>query len=177
MAVYMTDSNGELIPVAGLSLNTNITAEIEALKAQISELQNELKEAPLKAHPINSLYISYTNNNPRDILGGGEWELLEEGYALWTTTSDNTGGSKISAGLPNITGEFNMYSENSSDTFANGAFYLGSYDHYGSSTIGDSDNPSIHFDANRGANVQGIYGNSNTVQPPAIRVYVWRRYA
>ena len=170
----MTDSNGNLIPVAGLSSNSNITSEIEALKAQISELQNELKEAPLRAHPINSLYISYTNNNPKDILGGGEWELLEEGYALWTTTSDNTGGSKISAGLPNITGHMNN-AVSDQVSGATGAFVpsKGSIGFSG----GSINWYSLDFDANRGASVKGIYGNSKTVQPPSIRVYVWRRYA
>ena len=176
MAVYMTDSNANLIPVAGSSLNSSIIAEIEALKSQISNLQNELKEAPLKAHPINSLYISYIKNNPKDILGGGEWELLDEGYALWTTTSDNTGGSKISAGLPNITGQIgNALSDQAIDK-ASGAFTT-----WASAVGFEGSNQykwtSFDFDANRGASVKGIYGNSKTVQPPSIRVYVWRRYA
>ena len=130
-------------------------------------------------YPIGSIYISVNSTDPKILFGIGTWVKLPNNYTLWSCDSgayDGTNGT-IPAGLPNITGEFNMYSENSDDTFGDGAFYLGSYNHYGSSTSGDSDNPSIHFDANRGASVQGIYGNSNTVQPPAIKVYMWRRTA
>ncbi|MDO5305807.1 MAG: hypothetical protein Q4E87_09570 [bacterium] len=35
----------------------------------------------------------------------------------------------------------------------------------------------MYFDANNGATVKGIYGNSSTVQPPAYKVYAWKRTA
>mgnify|MGYP006956018656 FL=1 len=53
-----------------------------------------------------------------------------------------------------------------------GAFYT----IYGIDAIrnGGSTDPGIAFDASRSSS---IYGNSTTVQPPAIRIYCWKRIA
>lgn len=125
-------------------------------------------------YPVGSIYISVNNTNPYTLFGIGTWDLLPEGYALWTTTSDNTGGSKISAGLPNITGHMNN-AVSDQVSGATGAFVpsKGSIGFTG----GSINWYSLDFDANKGASVKGIYGNSNTVQPPSIRVYVWKRTA
>ena len=56
-------------------------------------------------YPVGSIYISVNSVSPKTLFGG-EWEMLPEGYALWTATSD--AGSTISAGLPNITGSFRV---------------------------------------------------------------------
>ena len=75
----------------------------------------------------------------------------------------------ISAGLPNITGTFEGASQNAD--YTSGAFYV-----IGRNTKvandGERDN-TYGFDASRS---NAIYGNSTTVQPPAIKVRVKTRY-
>lgn len=75
----------------------------------------------------------------------------------------------ISAGLPNITGTFEGASQNAD--YTSGAFYV-----IGRNTKvandGQRDN-TYGFDASRS---NAIYGNSTTVQPPAIKVRVKTRY-
>ena len=74
----------------------------------------------------------------------------------------------IDAGLPNIIGNFGRVE----DPNANGAFTLGNS--YNSAAQGSGDNQrGIHFEA---SDSNSIYGNSATVQPPAIKVRVYTRY-
>ena len=90
--------------------------------------------------------------------------------SIWGGTT----GGYIEAGLPNITGQIHYHCYNESKN-TNGAFWLSG----GKSKRAPDDNQTsslVHFDANRGATVQGIYGNSNTVQPPVIKVRVYTRY-
>lgn len=125
-------------------------------------------------YPVGSIYISVNNTNPSNLFGIGTWDLLPDGYALWTASSG--AGGTIPAGLPNITGQIgNALSDQAIDK-ASGAFTT-----WASAVGFEGSNQykwtSFDFDANRGASVKGIYGNSNTVQPPAYKVYVWKRTA
>ncbi len=135
---------------------------------------NNLKS---KIYPVGSIYMSVNNTSPASFLGG-TWTALDEGYTLWTTKTSGQGGAKISAGLPNITATFtNLLVSSttgaivSTDTGYNGA--------------GSQSN--VHwrdgsFNASKGEIHNGkyqnlIYGKSETVQPPAIKVYMWERTA
>lgn len=81
-----------------------------------------------------------------------------------------TAGTVKSAGLPNITGSFEPLSRNS-DYPTSGAFY------YKTAGNGQSDANSkgavFGFDASRSSS---IYGNSTTVQPPALTMRFYIKY-
>lgn len=117
-------------------------------------------------YPIGSCYFTMANIDPGDIFGG-KWEKISGNQTIWL--SDSGAGNTISPGLPNITGTCGIamrwknvggafYTIHTIDAIRNG----GSYD------------PGIAFDASRSSS---IYGNSTTVQPPAIRIYCWKRIA
>ena len=116
-----------------------------------------------KIYPVGSVYLSIQNTSPASFLGGS-WTQIGAGYALWTA---NTGaGETISAGVPNITGSFGS----NQDVSPSGAFYNSST---GVKNSGTSKYASVvQFNASRSS---GIYGASSTVQPPAYKVYAWRR--
>ena len=127
-------------------------------------------------YPMGSIYISVENVSPAGIVGG-TWEALGEGYTLWTTTTSGQGGQTIEAGLPNIEG--NVYSVWNSTTFDNTSTYEGALSLGEQVTIGSQGGSgyndylnSLGFDASQS---NSIYGNSTTVQPPAIKVYMWKR--
>ena len=86
-----------------------------------------------------------------------------------------TSGTVKNAGLPNITGRFNPYAESPSLAEADGSFYLMAADRpgWGTSTGLDYDNSLIGFDASRSSS---IYGNSATVQPPALTCLICIKY-
>lgn len=169
-----------------------LSEDFTNLSKQYSTLKTTVDAMPLKHHPVNSLYLGWDKTNPKDIFGGGTWELVSAGRAIWTATDDisndgerNTweasGYRYISAGLPNITGEFN-YATNANESSTAQQHSWGAFTPYalndGEAVFGDSGNGNYwYFNANNGADVKGIYGNSNTVQPPAVKVYLWRRTA
>lgn len=75
-------------------------------------------------------------------------------------------GGYVAPGLPNITGEVEVYWETS--TTPSGAFYKTS--NKNSEKNNASGNPNLGFDASRS---NSIYGNSDTVQPPATQMYLY----
>lgn len=166
---------------------TTLSESFTNLSKQYATLKTTVDAMPLKHHPVNSLYLGWDKTNPRDIFGGGTWELVSAGRAIWTATDDisnngernsweSSGYRYISAGLPNITGSFDTMGKWYDESLAiDGAFYQNN----SSRSVGfnggsGNDLRKVSFNANRS---NSIYGNSNTVQPPAVKVYLWRRTA
>lgn len=117
--------------------------------------------------------MSVSEANPSTFLGIGTWEKLPEGYALWTATS-GAGGSK-EAGLPNITGHTGQVVYCKSGIYGSGAFVSGDVTEYWDSNTGkdyQGRKMVLWFDASQS---NSIYGKSTTVQPPAIKIYAWKR--
>lgn len=131
-------------------------------------------------YPIGSIFLSIDTQSPAMIFGG-VWEELGDNLALWAVSTLSGGaGNTISAGLPNITGNYIWSVRDGGgsgfnrSTYINGAFAPGTS--LGSNNA--SSDTSIQsvvqgtFNASRS---NAIYGNSQTVQPPAIKVYAWKR--
>ena len=126
----------------------------------------------LDLFPIGTIISKDVDISPASYIGG-TWQKLPGGYALWTTTSG--AGETINAGLPNITGTFrNDGIRGTASELISGAFSLvqgyesfGAYNPGGDLCVND-----WSFDASKS---NTIYGNSTTVQPPAYKVYAWRR--
>ena len=76
----------------------------------------------------------------------------------------------ISAGLPDITGRMGNTDNHSSSS--TGCFYRSGTSGKLENETGNKD-PNVYFAASRS---NSIYGNSETVQPPAIKVRVYTRY-
>ena len=176
--------------------DTQVQADITALQTRATNIEtknneqdssietinnnfdNYLRKDELlnKVYPVGSIYISTNYDGayitPAQVFGGS-WVLLDEGYTLWTTKTSGQGEKKISAGLPNITGKVGNFS--SSFLSNSGAFY--SWTTYSGNCPGQQWNgggAQISFSAEKS---NSIYGKSSTVQPPAIKVYMWKRTA
>ena len=87
----------------------------------------------------------------------------------------NAVGTVKSAGLPNITGEFGAQGSTGFVNVGTGAFRVAQT---GRIDAGYSENNNYSlkqsFNASRS---NAIYGNSDTVQPPALVVNIWKRTA
>lgn len=123
------------------------------------------------AYPVGSLYIGTQNVCPMSaIIKDSVWELVTATGALWLGDGTN-GGTTIEAGLPNITGTFG-----SNGTWATSDNKLFTRASAGSESHGwdgsSSTRTQFTMDASK---YNSIYGNSDTVQPPAYVVNVWRR--
>lgn len=134
-------------------------------------------------HPVGSLYISDNATSPAELYGG-TWERIED-CTIWGASDTHPAGTKLEAGLPNITGKFVAALRdgftNDSHTRITGAFYENgtttgedSYNSISTSVGIPSDGAPFGFDASRS---NSIYGASDTVQPPAYCLYLWRRVA
>lgn len=138
-------------------------------------------------YPVGSIYLSLNEDFDPNQAFGGTWELITNGKFLEST--DTNPGTEIAAGLPNITGTYKhqwndatgggIITPMGNTGYFTGAFYNshdGTAYYHPNATSSASNNHAnrLHFDASRS---NAIYGNSNTVQPPAITCYMWKRTA
>lgn len=88
------------------------------------------------------------------------------------TIDANALGNLVQAGLPNITGTIPGENTNQTQYWENviGAFYQTNTSNKRGNQNHDTDNTNIGFDASRS---NSIYGNSNTVQPQAIKGFMY----
>lgn len=130
-------------------------------------------------HPVGSLYISENPTSPAELYGG-TWERIED-CTIWGASDTHPAGTKLEAGLPNITGTFALGNDRetawSKVAYVDGCFDYGARGIAALYTQNDKAQNSpllIEFKASKSSQ---IYGNSTTVQPPAYCMYIWRRVA
>ena len=175
------------ITINGKSLNNNIKlygTDIELASNNVGNLTDAIINVNrrvdnilLNTWPVNSVYISIINTSPASLFGG-TWEALPEGYALWTTTTAGQGGDTIAAGLPNIRGNIHGnrfgYRYDYGSDLTNSALYGQDAGTVAAGWDNGAKGFNLWFDASK---YNTIYGNSTTVQPPAIKIYAWKRIA
>ena len=154
-------------------LNNYIEAISEELMLKVNTINSQLSSNVLSnlqsIYPVGSLYIGTTDNCPIANLFG-TWEKVSQGRVLQGVSGGQVAGKTVDAGLPNITGTFYR---TALAYGANGCFAAssGGAQGFGSNKY---DTGIITLDASRSSS---IYGKSNTVQPPAYLVNIWKRTA
>ena len=158
-------------------------AEVEAKIREILAAQREEDLARIK------FWASNDSTSPASFIGG-TWERIEN-CTIWGASDTHPAGTTVEAGLPNITGKTYLrgVKDQSGTRFGvvwdmtDGALTSVAQiteDHSQNSIVSSSDNyhenesGMIEIDAS-GSNP--IYGASDTVQPPAYCMYIWRRVA
>ena len=131
-----------------------------------------LEEQKLADHPVGNIYQSTDPTSPAALFGG-TWEEIASDRVLMGASRSHAAGTTVKAGLPNITGAFAGIARwDFGDNPASGAF-SGVYKRGPEGSY--SGNGMIYtFDA---SSSNPIYGESNTVQPAAYYVHIWRRVA
>lgn len=129
----------------------------------------------LAAYPVGSIYQSTDTTSPAALFGGS-WEEIASERVLMGASSTHAAGTTVEAGLPNITGGFggvsNYNGQGAAVTF--GSFKMGGTDITNARTGTGLPFYPVTFSASSSSS---IYGSSNTVQPPAYYVHIWRRVA
>lgn len=150
-------------------VTSNIQTQLNA-KQSSSDVSTAITDMLKSLFPVGSIYIGTQSTCPlASLISGSQWTLVAQDRALWGGNGSNA-NTTIAAGLPNITGTAYGPSGKSAD----GAFTVSpqsALDGGNSSSIREGN---LYFNASRS---NSIYGNSNTVQPPAYRVNIWRRTA
>lgn len=128
-------------------------------------------------HPVGSLYISENATSPAELYGG-TWERVED-CTIWGASDTHPAGTTIEAGLPDIYSQINDVLFSSSDPYQIGNALKPLFKGIANGFVSASGTSNIYR-----ANVQlkaslgsSIYGVSDTVQPPAYCIYIWRRVA
>lgn len=143
-------------------------AEVEAKIKEILAAQREEDLARIK------FWVSDDPTSPASFIGG-TWERIED-CTIWGASSLHPAGTTVEAGLPNIEGSFALLGQNGAfvrSGYATECFELGS-----STNVcvpqgqTETSTGSTVFKASRS---NPIYGASDTVQPPAYCLYLWRR--
>lgn len=154
-------------------------AEVEAKIKEILAAQREEDLARIK------FWASDNPTSPASFIGG-TWERIEN-CTIWGASDTHPAGTTVEAGLPNITGRLavralkSIYETGVFLTQENGALKsiaIDSVEDF-SNLISTEDGKAVYggsvsIDASRS---NPIYGASDTVQPPAYCVYIWRRVA
>jgi hypothetical protein len=134
-------------------------------------------------YPVGAIYIGTMNACPLQVLGVGTWQLVSSGRVLQGVSSGQTTGTTVEAGLPNIEGKLSCPDDSGNTDFQNVLYYddnkalrlvKGSSTQYIVRTNGSHSNTSIGIELDA-SNSSSIYGNSDTVQPPAYLVNIWER--
>jgi hypothetical protein len=187
-----TFSSSPLVPTATTGDSSTKAASTEFVTGVETSLQTQINTKSTPAQitsaintmlatlfPVGSIYIGTQSTCPlASLISGSQWQLVAQDRALWGGNGSNA-NSNISAGLPNITGAYNVQClMNWGDLYERGAMYRGNVDNSqrpqnAGGTSGGND-LTLAINAARSSS---IYGASSTVQPPAYRVNVWRRTA
>ena len=151
----------------------------DALKGVISAdaVKTLIADALAEDHAKIKFWISVDSTSPAALFGGS-WEKIAQNRVLMGASSTHAAGTTVEAGLPNITGHAGPDDGsgfcNVSRLNAYGAFYGGGKSYEWSASGANVSGKDLCFDASRS---NPIYGASNTVQPAAYYVHIWRRVA
>ena len=158
----------------------------DALKGVISAdaVKTLIADALAEDHAKIKFWISEDPTSPAALFGG-TWQEIAQNRVLMGASYAHAAGTTVEAGLPNITGSvvpklaniYNLFISESGATMT-GAFYnTGVFSSYGgadATNVTNSLPQDLYFDASRS---NSIYGRSNTVQPAAYYVHIWKRVA
>lgn len=160
----------------GIQDNLTSTSTTDSLSAkQGKALKDLIDNSPLTIYPVGSIYQSTNPTSPASLFGG-TWESISSGRVLMGADDAHAAGTTAESGLPNITGKANGVTfskgRDSSEGFLledTSAYTIT----YGWGALEYAFNyATLVFSA---SSSNSIYGSSNTVQPPAYFVYIWRR--
>lgn len=179
-AIVSTD---ETLSVKGAPADGKATGD--ALKGVISAdaVKALIADALAEDHAKIKFWISEDPTSPAALFGG-TWEEIASDRVLMGASRSHAAGTTVKAGLPNIAGSLSETSNNGkSSPFRGNKNAISSI---GALTVTEVSSPfcgfagyegsvyDISFDASRS---NPIYGRSNTVQPAAYYVHIWRRVA
>ena len=147
--------------------DTGMSALIAKIKAYINDKISSVSGEgnPLNSYPVGTIYISADSTSPASLFGG-TWEIIKDRFLLATGdmyAAGSTGGSAAHTltvdEMPNISLQYKDYFSADQGT----EHKLVSY---------DSEDPSSESSAHT-KSIGG--GNSFSVMPPYLTVYIWKR--
>lgn len=159
--------NYEQVTEIGTPVNADNMNHIEQGIADCyTYVDSKITEMLQLIYPVGSTYISTSNTNPLEALFG-TWELVAEDRVLQGSSGNHAAGTTIAAGLPNHQHTLGAEVWRGADGSTQRVAWDG-----GDRQVGWATGTTSWASASN-----SIYGASNTVQPPAYVVNIWRRTA
>lgn len=152
------------------------------LMRQVNNAQRALKALAAQREEDLARIKFWASDDPTSPASfiGGTWERIED-CTIWGASDTHPAGTKLEAGLPNITGGFAFSSYSGAGGWLSVSEVSGVFKGREGSgavaqagTTGVQGGVAVDMDASKSSQ---IYGASNTVQPPAYCTYIWRRVA
>lgn len=139
-----------------------------------SRTEQKKKEMVDLVYPVG-IVVALANDKKPAFMNYGTWEKVAEDRVLQGSSDSHAPGTKLEAGLPNITGYvYGGIKDYSYQIQVGGAFSKSSSTDI--SIPSGEGTKSIGFDFSASKS-NSIYGKSKTVQPPAYVVAYWQRKA
>jgi hypothetical protein len=130
-------------------------------------------------YPVGSIFQTVSTTSPAALFGG-TWQEIAQNRVLMGAPYAHAAGSTVEAGLPNITGSVGRFASghhsNELDRKQGALSYSGQDNNLGYYSSSGSYGYGYYIDFNASSS-NAIYGRSNTVQPAAYYVHIWRRVA
>lgn len=167
-------TSGQIVAPTGAEAGLDEQHGYNYLMKQVNNVQKALKALAAQREEDLARIKFWASNDltsPASFIGG-TWERIED-CTIWGASDTHPAGTKLDAGLPNITGKMSgLYNEMRGESKA---LYSGEIDNATKITSAPWERGKmLYFDASRS---NSIYGASDTVQPPAYCMYIWRRVA
>ena len=128
-------------------------------------------------YPVGSIFQTVSTTSPAALFGG-TWQEIAQNRVLMGAPYAHAAGSTVEAGLPNITGSVGRFASghhsNELDRKQGALSYSGQGNNLGYYSSSGSYGYGYYIDFNASSS-NAIYGRSNTVQPAAYYVHIWRR--
>lgn len=163
--------------------------DIERLKEFKEKLVADITAESILSmvYPVGSVYISVNDVSPAAFLGG-TWEKISQGRVLQGAANGQAAGTEVEAGLPaayipdGMFESIGLVNDNWTGQYTYGCFSVGIRNGY---TYGSNDGGygrdwqlgSYTYSFSNRTITGDCYGKSNTVQPPALLVNIWKRTA
>lgn len=178
-------TSGQIIAPTGAEAGLDDQHGYNYLMRQVNNAQKALKALAAQREEDLARIKFWASDDPTSPASfiGGTWERIKD-CTIWGASDTHPAGTTLKAGLPNIEGTFiaalrdGFPAESGRIT---GAFYENG------STTGETSYNSISTDVGipsggapfgfSASRSNPIYGASDTVQPPAYCMYIWRRVA
>lgn len=130
-------------------------------------------------YPVGSIFQTVSSTSPAALFGG-TWQEIAQNRVLMGASYAHAAGTTVEAGLPNITGSVGRFASghhsNELDRKQGALSYSGQGNNLGYYSSSGSYGYGYYIDFNASSS-NAIYGRSNTVQPAAYYVHIWRRVA
>ena len=167
--VACTHSLGKDVPADAVFTDHTYSAATQSVAGLMSAADKKRLD---NLYPVGSIYQSTDPTSPAALFGG-TWQEIAQNRVLMGAGSGHAAGTTVEAGLPNITGSF-VADVKKGEHKVSGAFTAGNVIASTGEYNSFSDVYKFSLDASKS---NAIYGRSNTVQPAAYYVHIWRRVA